>query len=332
MIRNLAKCLCLAMTALAASWAYADAVSTARLGSLHPKNGVVVTNVTFEGLAESSNVYTKAETEAKIVELAPAPGDYAAVSNAAMNAATRSDLAAATNGIPRITESESNLGWAENAERAETAGEAGLSTEAQYADEAEYALYLSEGDDKRDATAIFSQLDAATATNAAQQAALAGKASTNDVALTPVYGGSGERFGDWVVDNSEVYVEWNVYNSCWFFVKYDTSEMPFAFRADEPDCYDVNATSIAYHDEIDATATRTENPIIGYTLGSQTDKVLASTNLQTGVSESAVTNIVRDLSLGGIWDSALNVWWTPRMRNGSLTYEATTNVNLNAGN
>ena len=45
-----------------------------------------------------------------------------------------------------------------------------------------------------------------------------------------------------------------------------------------------------------------------------------------------VTNIVRDLSLGGIWDEELQVWWTPRMRNGSLTYEATTNVNLNAEN
>lgn len=45
-----------------------------------------------------------------------------------------------------------------------------------------------------------------------------------------------------------------------------------------------------------------------------------------------VTNIVQDLSLGGIWDEELLVWWTPRMRNGSLTYEATTNVNLNAGN
>lgn len=43
-----------------------------------------------------------------------------------------------------------------------------------------------------------------------------------------------------------------------------------------------------------------------------------------------VTNIVRDLSLGGIWDEQIQVWWTPRMRNGSLTYEATTNVNLNA--
>lgn len=45
-----------------------------------------------------------------------------------------------------------------------------------------------------------------------------------------------------------------------------------------------------------------------------------------------VTNIVRDLSLGGIWDEELQVWWTPIMRNGSLTYEATTNVNLNAEN
>ena len=276
-------------------------------------------------IAEDARTFTNAVAAAK---------DYtdAAVTGAATPEMVTNIVDAATNGIPRITESESNPGWAANAERAEMAGEAELSTNAQYADEAECAWLLSDGDDIRDATAIFSQLDAATATNAAQQAALAGKASTNDVALTPVYGGSGERFGDWVVDNSEVYVEWNVYGSCWYFVKYDTSEMPFAFRANEPNCYDVNSTSLAYHDEIDATATRTENPIIGYTLGDQIDKVLASTNLQTGVSASAVTNIVRDLSLGGIWDSALNVWWTPRMRNGSLTYEATTNVNLNAGN
>lgn len=47
-------------------------------------------------------------------------------------------------------------------------------------------------------------------------------------------------------------------------------------------------------------------------------------------TQQSVTNTIRDLSLGGIWDSELQVWWTPRMRNGSLTYEATTNVNLNA--
>lgn len=45
-----------------------------------------------------------------------------------------------------------------------------------------------------------------------------------------------------------------------------------------------------------------------------------------------VTAAIREQSLGGIWDEALQVWWTSRMRNGSLTYEATTNVNLNAEN
>ena len=45
-----------------------------------------------------------------------------------------------------------------------------------------------------------------------------------------------------------------------------------------------------------------------------------------------VTNVVRGCSLGGIWDSELEVWWTPVMVGGSLTYQATTNVNLNAEN
>ena len=52
--------------------------------------------------------------------------------------------------------------------------------------------------------------------------------------------------------------------------------------------------------------------------------------LAAKVSAGQVTNIVHDLSLGGIWDSTLQIWWTPRMVNGSLTYHATTNVNMNA--
>lgn len=49
-------------------------------------NPQVVTGVSFEGLAHETNTYTKAETDAKIVELSPAPGDYETVSNKAMNA------------------------------------------------------------------------------------------------------------------------------------------------------------------------------------------------------------------------------------------------------
>lgn len=45
-----------------------------------------------------------------------------------------------------------------------------------------------------------------------------------------------------------------------------------------------------------------------------------------------VNNAIREQSLGGIWDETLQVWWTPRMRGGSLTYEATTNVNLSTEN
>ena len=52
---------------------------------------------------------------------------------------------------------------------------------------------------------------------------------------------------------------------------------------------------------------------------------------ETGAAAIAET-VVREKSLGGIWDTQLEVWWTPVMRNGALTYQATTNVNLNAEN
>ena len=54
------------------------------------ENPSVVTNVTFDGLLTQhqslTNYYSKAETDAKIVELAPAPGNYSVVSNKAMTA------------------------------------------------------------------------------------------------------------------------------------------------------------------------------------------------------------------------------------------------------
>ena len=55
-------------------------------------------------------------------------------------------------------------------------------------------------------------------------------------------------------------------------------------------------------------------------------------DIPESVTPETVTNIVRELSLGGIWDAELEVWWTPVMVGGSLTYQATTNVNLNAEN
>jgi len=151
----------------AAALAAGVTVQTAPKGTIY-NDGQIVTNVVFDatGLAEVTNVYTKAETEAKIVELAPAPGDYATVSNKAMTA------------LQSYTETDPTIpGWAKAASKPSyTAAEVGATTPAD------------------------------------------------------------------------------------------------------------------------------------------------------------VTAAIREQSLGGIWDADLEVWWTPRMRNGSLTYEATTNVNLNAGN
>lgn len=48
------------------------------------------------------------------------------------------------------------------------------------------------------------------------------------------------------------------------------------------------------------------------------------------VTHETVTNIVRDISRGGIWDGKLEVWWTPIMENGALKYVATTNVDMSA--
>lgn len=242
---------------------------------------------------------TQAYIDAKVAGV-PAAGNYAAVSNAAMNAATRSDLVAATNAALSSLSSLVSLV-------------------------------------ARDAT---NYTDSATAA----------KASTNDVQLTPVYSQT-PTFSDWVIKRDGVDVtshvagqpvyedhngamDWNV-ERCFYgddtgyseddvFIPGTTAaETLLSWRGIFPPDYD---TAVYY------TATRIRTDVIGYTLGAQTDKVLASTNLESGVSAAVVTNIVHDLSLGGIWDSALEVWWTPRMVNGSLTYHATTNVNLNAGN
>lgn len=64
----------------------------------------------------------------------------------------------------------------------------------------------------------------------------------------------------------------------------------------------------------------------------QTKPSYTADEIAGAMTYADTTAAIREQSLGGIWDETLQVWWTPRMRNGSLTYEATTNVNLNAEN
>ena len=84
----------------------------------------------------------------------------------------------------------------------------------------------------------------------------------------------------------------------------------------------------SYSDAYNVTYTFTR-PLVTNLVG----RVVLTSDLpdpSASVTHETVTNIVRDISRGGIWDNQLGVWWTPIMQNGALKYVATTNVDLTA--
>lgn len=128
-------------------------------------------------------------------------------------------------------------------------------------------------------------------------AALADKASKADATLTPVYGGNGEKYSAWTimrdgVDVTEQIPPSNMPSYGWDGLderlKWFTGDchIPSDERSDDWGGVNEDALSLAwesyYEDamgdrhDVGYTATRTANPIVGYTLGSQTDKPLAS--------------------------------------------------------
>ena len=102
--------------------------------------------------------------------------------------------------------------------------------------------------------------------------------------LRPVYGGNGQKFGAWSLtidgepDTSSYEVLWNGESGYVVWRNYGTEDEA---NVSSPKG-DLDSTTITWTESVDAayniTATRTENPIIGYTLGDQTDKRLASVN------------------------------------------------------
>lgn len=145
---------------------------------------------------------------------------------------------------------------------AESAATSVSASTAQLADSAFGIEDNLTGQGYRTAGAIFSQIDAATATNAAQSAALAGKASTNDVVLTPVY-------SQWTCNPPVLYGEVLSIEELADMYELRAADYPISAVAKTG-----GETSLTFSDR-GVTAIRT---VIGYTLGNQTDKVLAPTN------------------------------------------------------
>ena len=219
----------------------------------------------------AGSVYTKQETDDKIVELAPKPGNYEIVSNRAMSAIqAHQTLQPATN----------------------------------YTDRATNEVLKS---------AIR-----------ADAAALSAFASTGAVARASVYGtptrGTDATGCVWEVTED--------FTPCYTY-SVASGLFPSApqWNAEYEIVYD---TDYEYHGIVQGDtirAARDETNLVG--------RVALTIDIPdtSGYATPAdVTAAIREQSLGGIWDESLQVWWTPRMRNGSLTYEATTNVNLNAEN
>ena len=235
--------------------------------------------------ANATNVYTKAETEAKIVELAPAPGDYANVSNKAMNALSRAEAKAGftewTVTPPTYNGSKLTVYWNEEQHFWELHNESGINVVTPLTDQSGYETDIGWNDGE---PLVFT----ATRTRLPTMADLDGKASTNDVTLTPIYSGT-PTLSEWTFSNVSTGVSsisqpvyhnggsprWSV-----TFRHSEASSILTAYNYSKGQ--DATEVGFIYYDEdfdLHFTATRTRTDIIGYTLGSNTNQVLVSTNL-----------------------------------------------------
>lgn len=105
---------------------------------------------------------------------------------------------------------------------------------------------------------------------------------------------------------------------CWHPVAY-TDDIPPAVS---------NTVTKAYIESLGITSEESDPTVPAWAKAAQKPSYTAA---EVGATTPGdVTAMIRAQSLGGIWDQDLEVWWTPVMANGSLTYQATTNVNLNA--
>lgn len=256
----------------------------------------------------AGNVYTKQETDDKIVELAPAPGNYETVSNRAMSAIqAHQTLQPATNYTDRATNE--------------------VLKSAIRADAAALSAFASTGAVAR-ASVYGTPTRWTDATGCVWEASVGWRIYTNGIvavgwtawSMSVDAGPFGTSF-DLVVGLYENEENPRVANGVFpeGVAPHWGNEYEAVFD------WDYDFYGLTRGDTI--RAARDETILVGRV--AMTSDIPDTSGYTT---PEDVTAAIREQSLGGIWDETLQVWWTPRMRNGSLTYEATTNVNLNAEN
>ena len=103
------------------------------------------------------------------------------------------------------------------------------------------------------------------------------KASKSDATLTPVYGGNGEKYSAWSFSDGNTHTVQGPFDSeggeFWSYMLDNAWSQDGYF---DTEAEALTATSIPFliDDAPDIIATRTANPFLGYTLGSQDDKPL----------------------------------------------------------
>ena len=117
-----------------------------------------------------------------------------------------------------------------------------------------------------------------------------GVTTTNDIILNPVYGGDGKRFSEWVYDgipNDDFSIVRGLEytNSQWTIVvkakggSYEEYTLSQEGVADETD---ISFSEELAYASIVFSANRSENTIIGYTMGTQTNKVVTTPSITNG--------------------------------------------------
>ena len=289
-------------------------VQTAPLGGIY-SDEPVVTNVTVDvsDKADKADTYTKAEVDARIVELAPTPGNYANVSNRAMSAIQEHQslwpaVAASTNYTDAALGAFASTGAVA---RATVYG-----TPTRWTDATGCVWEVNSRWVCTDPGAKWTYtIDGETYTHA-QMIERAGGEEYSQALIW-----SNENFE--TIDGGRQFEGWFVMDGS------GTAPVGYDFSTDTIPDYasDLLLAHVTYYGNI--TATRGS-------LMTVTNLVtrVAYTNDIPDVSGYAtpadVTAAIREHSLCGIWDDKLGVWWTPHMSGGAYYWTATTNVNLSA--